>query len=194
VFAGGERLQVTRRDSMTTTRSITQVVEEELSRALDIQCPKINAENCHVIFKHKIYRTRITWNIVCCEVCLKPNILHKDPWSEECGNTPINQNWLGEYIEQLKNHRRIQQMAVELEPCEEEEEETETQERPSRLARSGRDKPQYNKFKFPIWKENLTWSAYEPMINWYMAVSKKEPEVLFMELVNALITTRDYCR
>ncbi len=119
MFAGGEKLEVTRRDSMTT-RSTTQVVEEEVSKALDLQCPKINADNCHVIFKHKIYRRRITWNIVCCEVCLKPHILHEDHWSEECGNTPINQNWLGEYIEQLKNHRRMKQLAEELEPYEDE--------------------------------------------------------------------------
>ncbi len=103
-----------------TTRSTTQVVEEEVSKALDLQCPKINADNCHVILKHKIYKTRVRWILVYCEVCLKPNILHEDPWSEECNNTPINQNWLGEYIEQLKNHRRMKQLAEELEPYEDE--------------------------------------------------------------------------
>jgi len=147
VFEGGENLQVTKSARMTT-RGTTQVVEEEISKALDAQCTKINEDNCHVIFKHKINRRGVTWSIVCCEVCLKPNILHEDPWSEECNNTPINQNWVGEYIEQLKAHRRIKQLAEELVPDEDEDEDTETQERTPRLVRSGRNKPQNTKFKF----------------------------------------------
>jgi hypothetical protein len=117
VFNGGEQLEVTRSESMfETTRSMTQLVEVELERALDRNAKNINIENCDTIFQYKVYKTRITWVMRCCEVCMKPNIMHEDPWSEECVQLPINQNLLGEYIEQLENHDKIKQIARRLEP------------------------------------------------------------------------------
>ena len=108
-------LEVTRCENMTT-RSMTQQVEEEIERALDRNAKLVNRENCDAIFQYKTYKTRISWILRCCEVCLKPNILHEDPWSEECVQLPINQNLLGEYIEQLEEHDKIKQIARRLEP------------------------------------------------------------------------------
>jgi len=124
----------------------------------------------------------------CCEVCLRPNILHEDPWEEECILVAINQNYLGEYIEQLEKHRRVTQLARNFEPLEEEEEneETETRPRRARTARNPAEDRTQDKFKFPIWKENFTWSDYEPMITWYREVTKKSPGEQFMEMINAL--------
>ena len=73
-------MEVSRRESMSvTTRSMTQLVEEELERALDRNAKNTNIDNCDAIFQYKVYKTRITWVMRCCEVCMKPNIMHEDP-------------------------------------------------------------------------------------------------------------------
>ena len=93
---------------------------------------------------------------------------------------------MGEYIEQAKKHRRIKQVAKMMVPRQEDGEIDEgesTQPRP-RTTR-GVDKPK-SKCKFPLWKENTTWSEYEPMIAWHHKTLKKDPEDQFMDLVNAL--------
>jgi len=67
----------------------------------------------------------------------------------------------------------------------EEEEEVITEGEPRTRTTRGVNK-QKSKCKFPLWKENTTWSEYEPMIMWHRKTSKKEPEDQFMDLVNAL--------
>jgi hypothetical protein len=117
VFGGGELLEVTTSERMSiSTRSMTQQVEEELERALDRNAKKISYDNCEAIFQYKKHKTRTSWVLRCCETCLKPNFMHDDPWSEECMQLPITQNLLGEYIEQLEEHLKIQQIARRLEP------------------------------------------------------------------------------
>ncbi len=112
-----ELLEVTRSERMSiSTRSMTQQVEEELERALDRNAKKISYDNCEAIFQYKKHKTRTSWVLRCCETCLKPNFMHDDPWSEECMQLPITQNLLGEYIEQLEEHHKIQQIARKLEP------------------------------------------------------------------------------
>ena len=102
----------------------------------------------------------------------------------------MNQTYKAELIDHLKKNKRIQQLAEQFEPGEEETEE-EMITRTPRGPRAGFAKSSLSqdKLKFPIWKENLSWSEYEPMITWYMETSTKEPKMQFMELINALNTS-----
>ncbi len=187
LFTGGEQLVVTRANRMSVTRSMAQLVEEEVNKAINDSAENITADNCEAIFSHKVYRTRITWGIVCCNVCHRPNLVHADPWSEDCILEPVNQTYKAELMDFMKNNKRIQQLAESFEPEEEDEIQEERVPRTPRIPRnrSGTNQPQ-DKLKFPIWKENLSWSEYEPMITWYRETSTKEVKTQFMELINAL--------
>jgi len=113
--------------------------------------------------------------------------VHADPWSEDCILEPVNQTYKAELMDFMKNNKRIQQLAESFEPEEEDEIQEERVPRTPRIPRnrSGTNQPQ-DKLKFPIWKENLSWSEYEPMITWYRETSTKEVKTQFMEMINAL--------
>jgi len=88
---------------MSVTRSMAQLVEEEVNKAIESNAEKITVENYEVIFSHKVYRTRITWGIVCCDVCHRPNLVHSDPWSEDCILEQVNQSYKAELMDFMKH-------------------------------------------------------------------------------------------
>ena len=75
-----------------------------------------------------------------------------------------------------------------MKPTFEEGEEDETEERPQnpRFTRSRGEKKREEKIKFPLWKEKASWDEYETMVCHYRKVSKKDPDIQFMDLMNAL--------
>jgi len=110
---------------MSVTRSIEQVVKDEIAKAMEENADRITSENADTIFKYKFLKTGIDWVVRCCTVCKKPNFVHQEPWDDICQTQPANQTIIGEYIEQLENHRRFKQLARNMMPENEEEEEEE---------------------------------------------------------------------
>ncbi len=185
IYKSGEELEVRR---MAVTRSIEQIVKDEVTRAIEEQAENITSSNADQIFEYSIHKSKVTWVVQCCTVCRRPNLVHQNPWDKHCNVEPINQNTKGEYTDQLENHKRIKQIAERVKPVKEEDEDK-VQEGPRnpRLARSrGEKSKNHEKIKFPLWKEKASWDEYETMICHYRRVSKKDPEVHFMDLMNAL--------
>ncbi len=140
---------------MAVTRSIEQIVRDEVARAIEERAEEITTSNADQIFKYTTYRSKVTWVVQCCTVCRRPNFVHQNPWDENCTVEPISQNAKGEYIDQLENNKRIKQIAERVKPIEEEEEdEVEEGPRNPRLRRSrGEKQKTQEKIKFPLWKE-----------------------------------------
>ena len=71
-------------DTMTLTREMEMQVEEEIRTALVNHGERTEYDNCEMIFSYKKQaRGTLIWDLVCCNICSKPNILHADPWSDE---------------------------------------------------------------------------------------------------------------
>ena len=145
IFERGEELEERR---MAVTRSIEQIVRDEVTRAIEEHAENITRSNADQIFKYTIHKSKVTWVVQCCTVCRKPNFVHQDLWDANCTAEPINQTTKGEYIDQLENHRRIKQIAKRIKPVKEQEED-EVQEGPQnpRLAKSRGDEKWNQKHK-----------------------------------------------
>jgi len=176
-------LSVRTSNIMIITKNIEGQVAEEINKAVTLHIENIDESCSDDIFIYKVSKCGLIWTVRCCSVCGRPNLVHQDPWIGQCTQEPIDQDLKAEYIDQADKHRRIKQVAVLMVPPEEEEMVTVGEPR-SRRTRG--DDKQKSKCKFPLWKENTTWSEYEPMIVWHRRTSKKEPEDQFMDLVNAL--------
>ena len=101
---------------MAVTKSIEEIVRDEVTRAIEKHAENITRSNADQIFKYTIHKSETTWVVQCCTVCRKPNFVHQDPWDTNCTAEPINQTTKGEYIDQLENHRRIKQIAKRVKP------------------------------------------------------------------------------
>jgi len=161
--------------TMAVTRSMEQIVRDDIARAIEEHAEEITSSNADYIFNYTRDRHQTTWVVQCCTVCRRPNFVHQDPWDENCEVEPINQMFKGEYIDQMENHRRIKQIAVRMKPSLETGEEDEAGERPQnpRLTRSRGEKKREEKIKFPLWKEKTSWDKYETMVCHYRKVSKR---------------------
>ena len=150
-FETGEDFEI----KMAVTRSIEQIVRDEVTRAIEERAEEITTANADQIFEYTIHRSKVTWVVQCCTVCRRPNFVHQNPWDKNCTVEPISQNAKGEYIDQLENNKRIKQIAERMKPVEEEEEdEVEEGPRNPRLRRSrGEKQKTQEKIKFPLFKE-----------------------------------------
>jgi len=186
LFTSGETLSVRTSSRMIITKNIEAQVTEEINKAVASHIESIDETCSDDIFIYKVTKSDTIWTVRCCTVCGRPNLVHPDPWIGQCTQDAIDQDLKAEYIDQAENHRRIKQVARLMIPQEDEDEIiTPGEPRPrSRLNRG--EYKEKSKCKFPLWKENTTWSEYEPMIVWHRRTSKKEPEDQFMDLVNAL--------
>ena len=101
---------------MDITRSYVTQVQEEIHRAVNQHIDNIDEDCSDQIFIYKVTRSSVNWTMRCCKVCGRPNLVHKDPWGQECTQEPINQDLKGEYIEQMENHRWIKQVAKMMVP------------------------------------------------------------------------------
>ncbi len=174
---------------MTLTREMEMQVEEEIRTALVNNGEHIDYNNCETIFTYKKSRGSIIWDLVCCSVCSRPNLLHADPWSDKtCSLTSVNIYMKAEYIERLENNKVLKVIAKRNIPAEEEEDDEEDlrQPRKTRMSRQPRVDKTDDKCKFPIWRDGLAWNEYEPMIRWYQDTSKKEPKNQFIDMINGL--------
>ncbi len=101
---------------MAATRNITSIVEAEVTKAIEDHAGRITRSNADQIFEYTVFKSKVSWFVQCCTVCRRPNLVHQDPWDKHCNMEPINQNTTGEYIEQLEDHERLNQIARKFEP------------------------------------------------------------------------------
>jgi len=101
---------------MAVTTSLEQVVRDEITRAIEENAGNVTRSNVGQIFKYTILETETKWVVQCCTVCRRPKFVHQDPWAANCTTEPINQTTKGVYIDQLENHKRMKQIAREMEP------------------------------------------------------------------------------
>ena len=109
----GEGREITR---MAVTTNLEQVVGDEITRAIEEHAENVTRSNAGQIFKYKFLKSGTTWGVQCCTVCRKPTFAHQDPWDANCTAEPISQITIGEYIDQLENHKKIQQIADRMKP------------------------------------------------------------------------------
>ena len=79
-----------RSNTMITAGEITQI-KDEVNKYIEDHAKKINKENCKQIFKYRFYKTRVTWILQCCKLCLRPNLLQEEHWDENCRLEKTNQ-------------------------------------------------------------------------------------------------------
>jgi hypothetical protein len=97
---------------MTLTREMEIQVEEEIRVAIETHGENIQYDNSDKIFYYKKTGGTMNWDLVCCTVCPRPNILHADPWSEDqCILVAINQYTKAEYIERLEGNKALKGIA-----------------------------------------------------------------------------------
>jgi len=109
-------VKIERSNTMFTAGEITQI-EVEVNNYIEDHEEKINTQNCEKIFQYRFYKTRVKWLIQCCKLCKRPNLIHEDPWGENCTLEKLtNQHLLAEYIDLLKNNGKIKQIARAVEP------------------------------------------------------------------------------
>jgi len=101
---------------MAVTKSIEEIVRDEVTRAIEKHAANITSSNTNQIFKYTTYKSKVRRVVQCCTVCRKPNFMHQNPWDEHCDVEPITQIEKGEYIDQLENHERLKQIARLFEP------------------------------------------------------------------------------
>jgi len=103
---------------MILTREMEMQMEEEIHTAIVNHGEHIQCNNYETIFTYKKSRGLYIWDIVCCDVCLKPNLLHADPWSEEtCSQTAVNIFVKYEYIDRLENDKVLKIIAKRNTPA-----------------------------------------------------------------------------
>jgi len=103
---------------MTLTREMEIQVEEEIRVAIETHGENIQYDNSDKIFYYKKTGGTMNWDLVCCTVCRRPNILHADPWSEDqCILVAINQYTKAEYIERLEGNKALKGIAKRNTPA-----------------------------------------------------------------------------
>jgi len=128
-----------------------------------------------------------------CDKCNKPTLCHADPWADVCATTdePATQNVTAEYIEYCNSHKRLKQIVTWIMPDVETNDGRDDEEDdypPQRRNRRGNSSNinSHKHHKFPLWEEDLAWEDYKKMIKLFVNVAKKDPEEIFLDMINAL--------
>jgi len=159
VFDSEENTTVKKSNTMNITRSDVTQVQEEISRAVRQHIDNIDRDCSDQIFIYKVTRGSVIWTMRCCKVCGRPNLVHEDPWGQECTQEPIHEDLKGEYIEQMEDHRWIKQVAKMMVPDRKREREREGERRWSETKPCLKDRtprtPVVNKNhdRFRLWYE-----------------------------------------
>ena len=66
------------------TKSIEEIVRDEVTRAIEKHAENITSSNTNQIFKYTTNKSKVTWVVQCCAVCRKPNFMHQNPLDEHC--------------------------------------------------------------------------------------------------------------
>jgi len=160
----------------TTTRSQTEIMDDDVKLAVNKHAGKIDEDNYLGILVYKKAGRNVVWTVKVCRTCCAPTILHDDPWATVCahaGTTPMDQDKAAEYIEKFKNNKRMKQLAEWMQP--------------EAVEVKKEDDKGYNKHViFPIWGKKMTWEEYKTQINIYKAASSKKPASMFLDMINAL--------
>ncbi len=193
MFDGGEFIVTVETVNMVVTASQRKIIEEEVDKAVQAHAKSINEDNSIEIFVFRQHRGDILWSVKTCNRCNKPTLVHTDPWAEVCTVTiePATQNVTAEFIEYCNNHKRLKQIVTWVMPDVEttyggDDEEDDPPPRRSRHGNTNNNNSNSHKHhKFPLWEEE-SWEDYKKMITLYVKVAKKDPEEIFLDMINAL--------
>ena len=70
----------------TTTRSQTEIMDDDVKLAINKHAGKIDEDNYLGILVYKKAGKNVVWTVKVCRTCCAPAILHDDPWATVCAN------------------------------------------------------------------------------------------------------------
>ena len=94
-------------------------MHDDVRLAINKHAGNITEENYPVIIIYKKAGKNVVWTVKVCRTCCAPAILHDDPWATVCphwGTPQIDQEKAAEYIDKLKNAKRMKQLAEWMMP------------------------------------------------------------------------------
>jgi len=161
---------------MVMTSSDGKIIETKLEKAIKDQADKINSSNYTTVLNIREHgRGDIKFTVKKCDVCLRPQLAHNDPWSPSCSRSTdaITRNLSYEMIEAFNKAKAFKHIAQWVVPAS-----TET------VIDGRTDK----EGKFPLRDASTNWDQYKEQIALYKVASSKKPVNQFLDLINALRT------